>query len=464
MKKNDGTQRMTEGSIPKAIVRFALPILWGSLFQQMYNLVDALVVGNFVGKDALAAVTSSGTMIFMLVSLFVGVFMGAGVVISHHFGAKNTEAVQTAIHTDAAFALLAGVALTAIGVIFTPTLLQWINVPDEVMPNSVLYFRIYFCGSLFSIMYNCCNGIFQALGDSRHPLYYLIISSMTNVVLDLLFVAVFKWGIAGAAYATIISQALSCILALSRLLRLDSPYRLILKKIRIHRSMFGSILKMGIPSGIQNCIIALANLFVQANINGFGADAMAGCGAYSKVEGFVFMPISAFTMAITTFIGQNLGAKEFDRARRGLRFGIVTAMILAELMGLVVYFFGPVFIKAFNDTPAVIDFGTLQAHTCSLFYFLLAFSHGGSAVMRGAGRSVIPMCVFTICWCVIRVSYISVITRLVEGIQVVFWAYPLTWLISSIIFFFFLIKGDWVHYYEKAESKRRMKLDKIAEV
>ena len=327
---------MTEGSIWKKIVLFALPIMWGNLFQQLYNIVDSLIVGNFLGKDALAAVSSSGSIIFLLVGLFSGIFIGAGVVISRYYGAKDYKNMSLAIHTSIAFALISGVILTVVGILLVPLLLQLMKTPESVLPNSILYFRIYFGGVMAVILYNTSSGIFQAVGDSKHPLYYLIISSITNVVLDLLFVAVLDMGIAGAGYATVISQCISALLGFIRLSRLDTVYRVNWHKITLNPAMLKQILSMGIPSGLQNSIISIANIVVQSNINAFGAMAVAGCGAYSRIEGFGFLPITSFALSMTTFIGQNLGAKKYDRAKKGSIFGIFATTILAELVGLLI--------------------------------------------------------------------------------------------------------------------------------
>ena len=321
---------MTEGPIWKKIVLFALPIMWGNLFQQLYNIVDSLIVGNFLGKDALAAVSSSGSIIFLLVGLFSGIFIGAGVVISRYYGAKDYKNMSLAIHTSIAFALISGFILTVVGILLVPLLLQLMKTPESVLPNSILYFRIYFGGVMAVILYNTSSGIFQAVGDSKHPLYYLIISSITNVVLDLLFVAVLDMGIAGAGYATVISQCISALLGFIRLSRLDTVYRVNWHKITLNPAMLKQILSMGIPSGLQNSIISIANIVVQSNINAFGAMAVAGCGAYSRIEGFGFLPITSFALSMTTFIGQNLGAKKYDRAKKGSIFGIFATTILAE--------------------------------------------------------------------------------------------------------------------------------------
>lgn len=278
---------LTEGTIWKNIIMFALPIFLGNVFQQLYNTMDSLIVGKFIDSDALAAVSSSGTLIFLLVGFFNGIALGAGVVISKYFGAKDYDEMQDAIHTDIAFGIVAGVILTVVGVIFTPQILVWMNTPQSVLPNSIVYFRTYFYGAIFVVLYNIFVGILQAVGDSRHPLYYLIFSSFVNVALDILFVAKLKLGVGSAALATVISQALSAILCFIRLIRYDTVYKVHPSKIRFHKIMLGKIISLGLPSGVQNSIIAFANVIVQTNINAFEKNAVAGCGAYSDRKSVV---------------------------------------------------------------------------------------------------------------------------------------------------------------------------------
>lgn len=442
---------MTEGPIWKKIVLFALPLFLGNLFQQLYNTADSLIVGNFLGSDALAAVSSSGSLIFLMVGFFNGIAMGAGVVVARYYGARQIERVQRAIHTDIAFGLTAGAALTVIGLFLAPKMLVWMGTPADVMPNSVLYFRIYFLGSPAFVMYNVLVGILQSIGDSRHPLIYLIISSMVNIVLDLLFIGVFHLGVGSAAAATIISQFVSALLCLRRLLHSPEEYRVTIKKIRFDTVMLKQILQNGLPSGLQNSIISMANVVVQTNINNFGKMAMAGCGAYSKIEGFGFLPITCFSLALTTFISQNLGAKQYDRAKKGARFGIFCSISLAEIVGICIYLFSPYLIAAFNSDPAVVAFGTTQARTVTLFYFLLAFSHCIAGILRGAGKAAVPMFIMMCYWCIIRVSYITIAVKFIPVINTVFWAYPLTWSLSSILFLIYFLKADWVHGFEKRQ-------------
>lgn len=444
---------LTEGSIPKKIISFAIPLFLGNLFQQMYNMADSLIVGNFLGDEALASVTSTGSLIFLLVGFFNGTAMGAGVVIGRFFGARDYEKVKKAVHTDVAFGLIAGVLMTIIGVVFTPIILQWMGTPAEVFPNSVMYLRVYFCGSLASIMYNICMGILNAVGDSKHPLYYLIFSSCVNVILDLIFCGVFRLGVQYAALATIISQLLSVVLCMSRLMRIDEVYQIRIREIGIDSSMIRQILTLGLPSGLQNSIISLANIVVQSNINAFGTAAMAGCGSYSKIEGFAFLPITCFTMALTTFVSQNIGAKKYDRVKKGAVFGVACALILAETVGVLFYNFAPTLIALFGGDANTISYGVLQAQTCALFYFLLAFSHAAAAILRGAGKSTIPMYVMLISWCLIRIAYITAVGTLFDNIQLIFMAYPITWSISSVIFVIYLLKSDWMHNFERQELK-----------
>ena len=447
-------QSLTEGSIPKGIILFAIPLFLGNLFQQLYNMADSLIVGNFLGNSALAAVTSTGSLIFLLVGFFHGTAMGAGVVISRYFGAKDYEKVHRAVHTDLAFGLFAGVLMTIIGVCFTPTILVWMKTPAEVLPQSILYLRVYFLGSLAVILYNVCMGILQAVGDSRHPLYYLIFSSIVNIVLDLIFCGGFRLGVEFAALATVISQLLSVILCLIRLIRTKDVYQVNVREIRFDWTLLKQIIHQGLPSGMQNSIISIANMVVQSNINAFGKMAMAGCGAYSKIEGFGFLPITCFAMAMTTFIGQNLGAKEFERVKKGARFGILCGVGLAEGVGIAINLFIPQLIALFDRTPEVIRFGVTQAKIVTLFYFLLSFSHVIAGIMRGAGKSVVPMLVMLISWCLIRITYVTIMIHFIPDIRVVFWAYPLTWSISSVIFMIYYKKADWIHYFDRQEEKQ----------
>ncbi|MCI9387968.1 MAG: MATE family efflux transporter [Lachnospiraceae bacterium] len=445
---------LTEGAIWKKILFFALPIFLGQVFQQLYNTFDSLIVGKYLGDEALAAVSSSGSLIFMMVGFFGGVAMGAGVMIAKEYGAKDYRAMRLSIHTDVAFGLAAGILLTVLGVCFTPTILRWMRTPENVLPQSVEYFRFYFCGAVFTVMYNIFVGILQAVGDSRHPLYYLIISSVVNVVLDLVLVGGFHFGVGAAAIATTISQGISVLLCLIQLIRCRTEYRLQLKAVRFHWESLKNIIRFGLPSGVQNSVIAMANLVVQTNINTFGPSAMAGCGSYAKIEGFAFLPITCFAQALSTFVGQNLGAKKYDRVKKGVRFGILCSVSMAELIGVVFWMCAPVFIGIFSDSPDVIAFGVRQARVEALFYCMLALAHCIAGIMRGAGKATVPMFTMLGFWCVLRVAYITLMLHFYPYIEVVFTAYPLTWGTSCVVFLLYFFKADWIHNFERIDRQK----------
>ena len=446
---------LTQGPIWKQLLLFAMPIFLGNVFQQLYNTADSLIVGRFLGEEALAAVASSGNLIFMFIGFFNGLAMGAGIVIARCFGAKDYGKMSKIIHTDVAFGLVTGVLLTVLGIAFTPTVLRWMGTPPEVLPNSISYFRFYFSGAIFAVMYNIFVGILHAMGDSRHPLYYLICSSIVNVALDLLLVGVFRFGVGAAALATTISQGLSAVLCFIRLIRFDGPFKLEPREIGIHWESLKTIIKFGIPSGVQNSVIALANVVVQSNINAFDTAAMAGCGSYSKIEGFAFLPVTCFSQGLSTFVGQNLGAKQYSRAKKGAVFGIACSVMIAELIGVLFYVFAPQLISLFNDSAAVVDFGTRHARVISLFFGLLAFAHCSAAIIRGAGKPVIPMITMLTFWCVVRVTYITVAVSLVPQLETISWAYPLTWFCSCVVFLAYLLKADWVHNFDRIEAKHQ---------
>lgn len=391
--------RMTEGPVWKSIILFALPLFLGNLFQQLYNTADSLIVGNFLGSNPLAAVTSCGNLIFLLIGFFNGIAIGAGVVIARYFGAKNYEQMHRAIHTTVAFGLAVGVLLTALGTLLTPQILVWMGTPD-------------------------------------------------NVLLDILFIAGCGMGVAGAALATIIAQFASAVICLVHLLRSQEVYRVSLREVRFEREMLSEIIRNGLPTGLQNSIIALGNVIVQSHINSFGDMAMAGCGAYSKVEGFAFLPITSFTMALTTFVGQNLGARQHERVRRGARFGILCSVALAELIGVLIFVFAPQLIRLFNGEPEVLRYGCDRTRCAALFYCLLAYSHCVGAILRGAGRATVPMTIMIVCWCVIRVIYLSITVPLFQSITPLYFGHPITWALSSILFFIYYRKADWLHTFD----------------
>lgn len=435
---------LIHGDIRSNLLRFALPLFLGQLFQQLYNMADALVVGNYLGQDALAAVTSTGSLIFLVTGFFGGMFGGVGVVIARFFGANDAHQTRRAVGTAVTFALIAGGIMTLLGTVGSAPLLQLMGTPAEVLPLAVSYMRTYFFGGIFVALYNSASGIFQAVSDSRRPLYYLIVSSVTNIVLDILFVGPCQLGVTGAALATVIAQGVSAALAFFRLSRVDGLHRVTLKGVCLDKPLLREMLRIGLPSGVQNSVIAFANVIVQSSVNSFGSAAMAGNGAYMKVEGFAFIPINAFCAAVTTFVSQNIGAKQFDRVKKGATFGIGFSCLCAATIGVIFFAFAPTFISLFGKAPAAVEAGVLRARICALCYTLLALSHGIAAVCRGAGYSKVPMFIMLGAWCILRVSYIETVLHLFHNISLVFLAYPITWAVSGVAFVLYYRKSGWL--------------------
>ena len=435
---------MTEGVIWKELLLFSVPLLLGNLFQQLYNAVDSVVVGNYIGAQALAAVGSSAPVINLLVSFFMGLSVGAGVIISRYFGARNMESLQDSIHTSLALTMTAGIFMTLFGIIFSPTILRWIGTPSDVMSSSVLYLRIYFGGILSVMLYNMGSGILRAVWDSKNPLYFLIVSSITNILLDLLFVIVFDMGIAGVGWATLIAQTISAVLTLLLLIKTKQEYKVTLKKIRFHKDKLIEIIRLGLPSGIQNGVVSFSNVIVQSNINAFGSLAMAGCGAYTKIDGFAILPVMSYSMALTTFTGQNMGAKKYDRVKQGARSGIIMSLLTTIAISALLLIFGEQVLSIFSDNPKVISYGLYMMHVLAPFYIFLAISHAFNGIIRGAGITTIPMIVMITCWCGMRMTWILASVPIFHDIGVVFMGWPLTWAASALWLFLYYKKGNWM--------------------
>ena len=351
MKENRGL--MTEGVIWKQLLLFALPLLLGNLFQQFYNTVDSIVVGNYIGANALASVGASTPIVNLMVGMFTGLGTGAGVVIAQFFGAKDHKGVHDGVHTTIALCIVSGLVMAVVGVALSPTILRLLDTPAEIMEGSVTYLQIYFMGVMALMIYNMGSGILRAVGDSRTPLYFLMVSSVVNILLDLLFVIKVQMGVAGVAWATLIAQAISACLVLIRLMTSTESYKLILKDIRFHKKVLLETVRIGLPGGIQNAVISFSNLIVQYNINSFGAAAVAGCSAYTKIDGFAILPVMSFSMAITTFTGQNIGAKNYDRVRKGAKTCLVIALAVTLTLSGGLYLFGEKLLRVFSSDRQV---------------------------------------------------------------------------------------------------------------
>lgn len=444
--KNRGL--MTEGVIWKEILLFSIPLLLGNLFQQLYNAVDSVVVGNYIGAQALAAVGSSAPVINLLVSFFMGLAVGAGVIISRYFGARKKEELHIAVHTSLALTFAAGLVMTLIGVLISPYVLQWVGTPSDVMDSSVLYLRIYFLGILSVMVYNMGSGILRAVGDSRNPLYFLIVSSVTNIILDMLFVIVFHMGIAGVGWATLIAQTISAVLTMLLLMRTKEEYQVKLKHIRFHKHMLYEIVRLGLPSGLQNAIVSFSNVIVQSNINAFGSLAMAGCGSYTKIDGFAILPVMSYSMALTTFTGQNMGAKKYDRVKQGAKTGILMSVLTIVCISALLLMLGPNVLAIFSSDPTVINYGLYMMHVLAPGYIFLAISHAFNGIIRGAGITTVPMIVMVTCWCGLRMAWILTSVPLFHDIGVVFMGWPLTWIASALWLFLYYRKGKWMTRYD----------------
>ncbi|MFR5079673.1 MAG: MATE family efflux transporter [[Clostridium] innocuum] len=444
--KNRGL--MTEGVIWKEILLFSIPLLLGNLFQQLYNAVDSVVVGNYIGAQALAAVGSSAPVINLLVSFFMGLAVGAGVIISRYFGARKKEELHIAVHTSLALTFAAGLVMTLIGVLISPYVLQWVGTPSDVMESSVLYLRIYFLGILSVMVYNMGSGILRAVGDSRNPLYFLIVSSVTNIILDMLFVIVFHMGIAGVGWATLIAQTISAVLTMLLLMRTKEEYQVKLKHIRFHKHMLYEIVRLGLPSGLQNAIVSFSNVIVQSNINAFGSLAMAGCGSYTKIDGFAILPVMSYSMALTTFTGQNMGAKKYDRVKQGAKTGILMSVLTIVCISALLLMLGPNVLAIFSSDPTVINYGLYMMHVLAPGYIFLAISHAFNGIIRGAGITTVPMIVMVTCWCGLRMAWILTSVPLFHDIGVVFMGWPLTWIASALWLFLYYRKGSWMTRYD----------------
>ncbi|MGP1411042.1 MAG: MATE family efflux transporter [Peptoanaerobacter stomatis] len=434
---------LLNGPISKGILLFVIPIFIGNLFQQLYNIVDSLIVGNYLGSSSLAAVSSSTALILLMIGFFDGLSIGSGVVIARYYGNKDIEKMQRTIHTCIGFALITGIVLTAVGIYFVPYILVLMDTPEHVLPESITYFRIYFMGSMFFVLYNMSSSILRSVGDSVTPLKFLMIASITNIILDYFLVGIMGYGVGAAAFATITSQFISAFLCINYLMKVNSDYKLHFSKIKIEKFYLKQILKNGIPAGIQGSIISLANVVVQSNVNHFGEYAVAGNGSYEKISGFTFLPITCFSLAISTFISQNLGAGNIERMKKGAKFAIITGVSLAELMGFIVYIFIPHLMTFFSNDARVIFLGVSKAKICAGFAFLLAFSHIMSGILRGLGRAYVPMFIMLTFWCIVRVTYLNIVVPIFPSIDTISWAYPITWSLSSLVYLIYYIRIKW---------------------
>ena len=424
---------MTEGNITKHIISFALPLLIGNIFQQLYNTVDMWVVGNFVSNEAYSAVGTIGPIINMLIGFFMGLSSGAGVVISQFYGAKREKDVSNTVHTAIVMTLVLGVIFTFVGLAMTPYMLRLMKTPDEVMPESTAYLTIYFSGLLGLMLYNIGAGILRAVGDSQRPFYFLVVCAVMNMILDLVFVLAFKMGVRGVALATILSQITSAILVMVTLMRTDSCIRIRIKELRIHWNMLRKIITVGIPAALQMAITSFSNIFVQSYINYFGADCMSGWTTYAKVDQLLFLPMQSIALASTTFVGQNLGRNQVERARKGVSISLRIAMLSTVIMMIPVLIFAAPIVGFFNSKPEVISYGTLLLRWLSPFYLLCCFNQIYAGALRGAGNSRASMLIILASFVAFRQIYLFIMSGICNEIIPIAMSYPAGWLLCSLL-------------------------------
>ena len=441
---------ITEGVIWKQLLIFFFPILFGTFFQQLYNTVDAIIVGQYLGKQALAAVGGgTGTAINLLIGFFTGVSSGATVIISQYYGAKSEDEASKAIHTAIALAIASGIAIMILGIVFTRPILEIIGTPEDVMPLAVTYMRIFFAGSIFNTVYNMGSGIFRALGDSRHPLYFLICGCIVNIVLDFLFVGLLKMGVDGAAYATIISQMISALLVIIWLRKRKDGLRLSFRKLRLNMKMLSFTLKIGLPTGFQSILYTISNLIIQAHVNGFGTDTAAAWAAYGKLDAIFWMAINAFGIAVTTFVGQNYGAKLYKRVSKGIRTSILMSAALTILITAFFMLLGEHGLALFTSDQQVLDIGMeilILLVPTWILYMPIEILCGA---MRGCGKTFIPTIITVVGICVLRAAWLEIIPAFSRTLSAVFLCYPVSWLVTSVAIIIYYLKGKIVPKQDK---------------
>lgn len=425
---------MTEGGIVRHLLVFAIPLLIGNVFQQLYNMVDTWVVGNFVSNEAFSAVGTVGPIINTLIGFFMGLSSGAGAVISQYYGAKKEDKVGETVHTSILMTLILGAVFTVVGLLMTPFMLQMMKTPDTVMPQSRAYLNIYFSGIIFMMLYNIGAGILRAVGDSRRPFYFLVISAVINTVLDLVFVLAFDMGVEGVAWATVIAQAVSAILVTLTLMRSNACIRLSVARLRIHWDALSKIVRVGIPAALQMMITSFSNVFVQSYINHFGPDCMSGWTAYAKIDQLLLLPMQSISLASTTFVAQNLGAKQEKRARRGILASILLAIGSTVVLLIPVLIFAPYLVTFFNDKPEVVEYGTLFLRSISGFYVFCCLNQILAGALRGSGNSRAPMLMMLGSFVVFRQLYLYVFANHISNdVLSIAMSYPAGWILASVL-------------------------------
>lgn len=435
---NQNTNQITEGVIWRQLLLFFFPIVFGTFFQQLYNTIDTVIVGHFVGKEALASVGGSTAQIIgLIVGFFTGLSSGASVIIAQFYGAQDERSVRQSLHTAYAFSTLGSIVISVLGIALTPSMLAWMHTPEEIMADSVLYLRIYFAGILFVFIYNMGSSVLRSIGDSKNPLYYLIICCFINIVLDVVFVVFFHMGVLGVALATFLSQAFSALLVTHKLMKSEGILQLYIRQIRFHGSVMKSQLRIGVPAGIQSVMYSITNVIIQAALNGFGTDTAAAWSVFGKLDAVFWMVSSAFGISITTFVGQNYGARRHDRIRKSTRVCLgIDFLVSAVLVVFLIAARVPLF-RLFTSDAEVIRIGTEMLLLITPWYIIFVFIEILSGSLRGIGDVIVPM-ILTMCGvCLLRILWIVGALRIQPTIPVIIFSYPVTWIITSILFIFY---------------------------
>lgn len=453
-KNNKNTLLMTQGNIWKLLITFSIPLIIGNLLQQMYNTADSIIVGNFVGSNGLAAVGSGTALINLIIAFAQGAAVGAGVVVSQYIGADKKDKIKISVHTSICISIILGLILSLLGIFASPSLLIMMKTPKVVLKSSILYLQIYCGGLIFNVIYNMATGILNAAGNSKKPLVYLAIASFTNIILDLLFIKIFKLGVMGAAIATDISQAISCILAIGYLLKVKSDYKLYIKDLKINKETAVKIIKIGLPTAIQNMVISFSNVLVQSSVNAYGATAMAGYAAYLKIDGFNILPVLSISMAVTTFTGQNVGANRLDRVKKGMYSSLIMVLVYTVFIGAVLLIFSHQVLGLFTHSAKVIMYGQLAMKYFCPYYFLLGILNVFAGTVRGAGKGIPPMIILLFSMCIFRILWIKIALPFYSSIDGVFILYPISWLVGAILMILYTKFGKWLPHkqMEKKEN------------
>ncbi|WP_455541956.1 MATE family efflux transporter [Intestinibacter sp.] len=436
--------QMTEGSISKQLVLFAIPILISNLFQQLYNTVDTAIVGRFVGANALAAVGTCNLVVVFMIYFFIGLSNGSSIVLSQCFGQNDEEKVFKTVHTTMGLSFISGIVLMIVGLLGAETILSWINTPDDVMGYAVTYIKVYFLSMIPMMIFNMGTGILRAMGDSKTPLYYLAAAGVLNIILDLVFIIMLDMGVMGAALATTLSQILSAVLIMVKLLTTNEVYKLYLSKIRIDKEILKRILIIGIPTGLQSVLVCFSNIIVQSKVNLFGLDVMAGLTVYYKIEGFIYMPIEALAMAASNFIGQNIGARNVERVKKGKSLSMRICIAMTVLICVAIILFRTSILHIFTTDEEVVKYGSQFIMFIVPLYFIYGMNQMLSGVLRGAGKTFVPMVIGLVCMCGFRISWLVVMLGIVKDVRIIYLSYPLTWILTNLAMNVYYYKSSWI--------------------